>query len=104
MARVTVEDCLLRVPNRFALTMLAAERARHLAQRRTTPFIQCDNKPAVTALREIAAGEIFYLQELRAEIEKYLEDLRQRGSKVSHRRELPVPRAALVSAEENSDT
>ena len=53
MARVTVEDCLDKVPNRFALVILAAERARQLS-RGATPGVDCDNKPAVTALREIA--------------------------------------------------
>ena len=51
MARVTVEDCLDKVPNRFALVILAAERARQLS-RGATPGVDCDNKPAVTALRE----------------------------------------------------
>ena len=51
MARVTVEDCLDRVPNRFALVVLAAERARQLS-RGATAGVDCDNKPAVTALRE----------------------------------------------------
>jgi len=57
MARVTVEDCLDQVPNRFALVVLAAERARQLA-RGATPGVDCDNKPAVTALREIGAGKV----------------------------------------------
>ena len=55
MARVTVEDCLDKVPNRFALVVLAAERARQLS-RGATSGVDCDNKPAVTALREIASG------------------------------------------------
>src|SRR5258706_221487 len=55
MARVTVEDCLDKVPNRFALVVLAAERARQLS-RGASAGVDCANKPAVTALREIAAG------------------------------------------------
>jgi DNA-directed RNA polymerase subunit omega len=57
LARVTVEDCLEKVPNRFALVILAAERARHLAGR-AVPLVKCDNKPGVTALREIAQGSV----------------------------------------------
>jgi DNA-directed RNA polymerase subunit omega len=56
MARVTVEDCLEKVPNRFALVVLAAERARQLARAAPPPQVDCDNKPAVTSLREIADG------------------------------------------------
>ncbi len=55
MARVTVEDCLERVENRFALVMLATQRAREL--RRGAPRIfPSGNKEPVHALREIAAG------------------------------------------------
>ena len=57
MARVSAEDCLLRLPNRFALCMLAAKRARELASGRP-PLVECDNKFAVTSLREIAAGKV----------------------------------------------
>jgi len=57
MARVSAEDCLERLPNRFALCMLAAKRARELAAGRP-PLVVCDNKVAVTSLREIAAGKV----------------------------------------------
>jgi DNA-directed RNA polymerase subunit omega len=57
MARVSAEDCLARLPNRFALCMLAAKRARELAAGRP-PLVECDNKFAVTSLREIAAGKV----------------------------------------------
>lgn len=59
MARVTVEDCLERVNNHFALVILAAERARQLAAG-ATPRVVCDNKSAVTALREIGGGQVFF--------------------------------------------
>jgi len=59
MARLTVEDCLHTIPNRFELTVLAAKRARQLALGRAEPLVPWDNdKPAVVALREIAAGVI----------------------------------------------
>lgn len=57
MARVTVEDCLTKIPNRFQLTLAATYRARELAQSHT-PRVPGDSKPAVTALREIAAGKV----------------------------------------------
>ena len=57
MARITVEDCLKLIPNRFQLTLAATYRARQLAQGHT-PKIESKAKPTVTALREIAAGKI----------------------------------------------
>ena len=59
MARVTVEDCLEHVDNRFELVMLAAQRARAIAIRGAQPLVEWENdKPTVVALREIAAGLI----------------------------------------------
>ena len=57
MARITVEDCLEQIPNRFQLVLAATYRAHMLAQGHT-PKIESKNKPGVTALREIAAGKI----------------------------------------------
>ena len=57
MARITVEDCLSRIPNRFQLVLAATYRARMLSQGHA-PKIEAKNKPGVTALREIAAGEV----------------------------------------------
>ena len=57
MARITVEDCLQRIPNRFQLVLAATYRARMLSQGHT-PKIETKNKPGVTALREIASGQI----------------------------------------------
>jgi DNA-directed RNA polymerase subunit omega len=58
MARITVEDCLDRIPNRFQLTLAATYRARQLAQG-GTPLIEANrDKPTVVALREIAAGKV----------------------------------------------
>jgi DNA-directed RNA polymerase subunit omega len=58
MARVTVEDCLKNVKNRFELVILAAKRARQL-MRGKDPKVEWDNdKPTVVALREIALGYV----------------------------------------------
>jgi DNA-directed RNA polymerase subunit omega len=57
MARITVEDCLEKIPNRFQLVLCATYRARMLSQGHTAK-VQSKNKPCVTALREIAAGQI----------------------------------------------
>lgn len=59
MARVTVEDCLDKVDNRFQLVLLATKRARVLERHREDAKVDWDNdKPTVVALREIAGGQI----------------------------------------------
>lgn len=78
MARVTVEDCLEKVPNRFALVVLAAERARQLA-RGGDPLVYCDNKPAVTALREIAVGRVGFREDVKEIIRQFVEERRAAG-------------------------
>ena len=71
LARVTVEDCLEKVTNRFALVILAAERARQLANG-GRPLVRCDNKPAVTALREIAKGQVQFNENVETTVNQYL--------------------------------
>ena len=59
MARITVEDCLDHVENRFELVMLATRRARQMRRYGVDPLVPEENdKPTVIALREIAAGYI----------------------------------------------
>ena len=57
MARITVEDCLDRIPNRFELVLLAAKRAKQLLKG-SRPLVETDNKEIVTSLREIADGKV----------------------------------------------
>lgn len=63
MARITVEDCLQRVDNRFELVMLASKRARQLFKG-AKPLLDTDNREIVTALREIAAAKVRRQKEL----------------------------------------
>ena len=59
MARVTVEDCLDNVDNRFELVMLASKRARQIVLQGAEPLVPAENdKPTVIALREIAEGKV----------------------------------------------
>ncbi len=59
MARVTVEDCLENVANRFELVMVASKRARQMATGGNDPLVlEESDKPTVIALREIAEGHI----------------------------------------------
>lgn len=78
MARVTVEDCLEKVTNRFALTILAAERARQISKG-GKPLVVCDNKPAVTALREIADDKVAFNEDVGEVVKQYLKEVRMRG-------------------------
>ena len=58
MARVTVEDCVERIPNRFELVLLAAQRARNLSRGEELTIDRDDDKNPVVALREIAEQTI----------------------------------------------
>ena len=58
MARITVEDCLDHVNNRFELVLLSSKRARQLANGKEPTVPWENDKPTVVALREIAAGNI----------------------------------------------
>ena len=75
MARITVEDCLEKVDNRFQLVLVATERARQIA-RGATPLLDDENdKPTVIALREIAEGLVDN-SILDAEVKEYgIEDM-----------------------------
>lgn len=55
MARITLEDCLVKVSNRFQLAILATKRAKQLLKG-AKPLLESDNREIVLALREIAAG------------------------------------------------
>ena len=58
MARITVDDCLKRIPNRFQMTLAATFRARQIANG-ATPLVEADkDKPTVIALREIGSGKV----------------------------------------------
>ena len=57
MARVTVEDCLEKIPNRFQLVLVAVKRAKMLL-RGARPLVESDNKDVVTSLREIASEDV----------------------------------------------
>jgi DNA-directed RNA polymerase omega subunit len=59
MARVTIEDCLEQVPNRFSLIHLAFQRVKQLRSG-AAPLIQTKNKEVVAALREIASGKVTF--------------------------------------------
>ena len=77
MARITVEDCLDHVDNRFELVMVASKRARQIATQGKDPMVEVgDDKPAVIALREIEKGLINpHAVEVEEEIDDLTEEL-----------------------------
>ena len=72
MARVTVEDCILKVPNRFELVLLAAQRARNISRGEELTLDRDNDKNPVVALREIAEGTVD-LKALEADLIKSLQ-------------------------------
>lgn len=77
MARVTVEDCLEHEDNRFALVVLASRRARAL-MRGAEALVNSNNKPAVTALREIAAAKVRFDRPSHGAVLEYIEAVHKR--------------------------
>ena len=80
MARITVEDCLEAVENRFELVMLASKRARQIATGGHEPMVDWNNdKPTVVALREIEEGlvttELLNRVEVEAELDAAFEEI-----------------------------
>lgn len=77
MARVTVEDCLARIPNRFALTILASRRARALSEGRGRAMVECDNKEGVTALREVSDARVRFREDVPSAMRDFIEEQRR---------------------------
>lgn len=92
MARITVEDCLQQVDNRFRLIHLAAKRVRQL-RKGAEPLVICKNKDVVTALREIAAGKVLQVHQP----DRFLE-----ADEMAIPTELPEPEE-LVAEEQTDD-
>ena len=98
MARVTVEDCVLKVPNRFDLVMLSAQRARDISAGATLTVERDNDKNPVVALREIAEATVDHLgqhsrsvlpaqgaPELIRSASQYLERWHGRGAATTYR-------------------
>jgi DNA-directed RNA polymerase subunit omega len=79
MARITVEDCLDKVDNRFELVMVSSKRARQIQTGGKDPMVSVDNdKPTVIALREIAEGHVtnaILIEKPSVELEEVEEEL-----------------------------
>ena len=77
MARVTVEDCLEKEENRFALVVLAAQRCRELMKGEPA-LVNSKNKAAVIALREIAKGKVHWHRPSTEAVAEYVQELEAR--------------------------
>ncbi|MBW1714504.1 MAG: DNA-directed RNA polymerase subunit omega [Deltaproteobacteria bacterium] len=96
MARITVEDCLQNVENRFALIHLAAKRVRQL-RKGAEPLINAKNKDVVIALREIAAGKVYPVTK---EAEVQIEE----GAQGSSAESLPEPESKSEKADDEANS
>jgi DNA-directed RNA polymerase subunit omega len=71
MARVTVEDCLTHEDNRFSLVLLASQRARQI-MKGAPALVSSKNRPAVTALREIASERVHWNRRVHEVVEEFI--------------------------------
>ena len=108
MARVTVEDCLEKVDNRFDLVMIAARRARQLQTGGKDPLVpEMKDKPTVLALREVAAGLVGYAildeVEIRKSSDEELSELVQADALRKARQDLSIEEAMDADLIEEDD-
>lgn len=98
MARITVEDCLTKENNRFALVQLASKRTKQLLQG-SNPRVERRNKSVVTALREIAGGAVRFMtpEEQAAQEEQRLRELEAARAEEQAAQERSAPGAELFS-------
>ena len=95
MARITVEDCLKKVDNRFELIHLSAKRVRQL-RKGSEPLVQSKNTDVVISLREIAAGDVFQVDE------EEMQNLLIENEESSDYQEIPEQTTEEASAEEET--
>ena len=98
MARLTVEDCLDREGNHFALVLLAASRAKQLLHG-AAPRVVSDNRAAVLALREIAAGRVRFNESVKDVLAAFIAERKLEGADVHSR---PHSRASAARPEKPS--
>jgi DNA-directed RNA polymerase subunit omega len=108
MARITVEDCVTQVPNRFELVMLAAQRARDVSAGASLTVERDNDKNPVVALREIAEGTV-ELDHLRYELihglrrHVEIEDQPDDDLLMAYQEQLVEPMRPLALADDDAD-
>ena len=105
MARITVEDCLERVDNRFELVHLAAMRTKQLRRGSALLIGRTDNKDIVQSLREIAAGKVGFrnIQELKVPDEDLFEAYNEEEDELNREEESPEDASKQSAAESDDD-
>lgn len=102
MARITVEDCLDNVTNRFSLVRLASRRAKQILAGNTAIIKSKENKAVVTALREIATGRVIFTSEVENEVENIeaenLEPVTQQEEIADNEVDTPEPNTTTEEA------
>ncbi len=96
MARVTVEDCLGTCPDQFALVHLATLRCRQL-HRGSGRLVECKNKDVVSSLREIAAGKVYFREDVQEVVQKFKRKL------ISQRLDLLAAAGETVAAADEAE-
>lgn len=91
MARITVEDCLSKENNRFSLVLLAAKRTKQLLRGSSAKIDNKTNKAVVTALREIAAGEVRFMTEAEADDARKLAEQKRAERLAQQAAAMPAP-------------
>lgn len=99
MARITVEDCLEQIDNRFALVLLAAARARQLMRGSKSLVEGHKNNEQVIALREVAAGKVKFDRSVKEALQASLVQLRNQQQQAEKRKN---PRAAPLPGQQVS--
>jgi DNA-directed RNA polymerase omega subunit len=103
MARVTVEDCLEQVPNRFALTVLGSRRARALSEGKGTAQVKSSNKVGVVALREIAKSLVRYTENVEETIQDFIDEQRAQLMAGSNSDATFIDAATFSTGDEDED-
>jgi DNA-directed RNA polymerase subunit omega len=107
MARITVEDCLTRENNRFALVQLASKRTKQILQGSSVQISDRKNKSVVTALREIASGKVRFMtpeEAIAYEEQKALEAEAAKAAETAERERRQEIGASLFQNNEESRT
>lgn len=95
MARITVEDCLTQEPNRFALVLLAAKRTKQLLAGAKSLLASVRNKPVVTALREVATGQVRFMTD--EDMKKHQErQAKLREAQAAEQAAMPIAERARI--------
>jgi len=106
MARITVEDCLDKVDNRFELVHLAAMRTKQLRRGSALLIGTKENKDVVQSLREIAAGKVNFqnIQELKIPDEDLFEAYNEEEDELNREEEIPEEAQKRSMADEDDDS